>query len=177
MSWLLPVLAAAGLLLAPDHAAGSEEYFIIGPSMGMVHGPGIGSAAVATVDASFGLHLEDEHSWLRPPKYSMLFWASGGARLWVRDQVTAIPYVEAGMFVYLNVGGGYGYLLGGDHPARHTAHLFVGAPLMPALAFWGMKWKGLLIEPYYRPTWTLGEGGGDTFHEWGILVKYVFGEI
>ena len=169
------MIALAVLLPATDAMAENSTYFVIGPSVGMVHGTRIDSAAATSLDATFGFHLEGDRSWVSPPRYSFMLWASGGVRLWHLDDMAAVPYVEAGVNLFLNVGGGYGYLTGGRFNARHTAHLFVGAPIMPALAFWGMKAKGLLFEPYYRPTWTLGKQGGGTFHEWGLLVKYAFG--
>ena len=167
--------ALAVLLTATDAMAENSMYFVIGPSAGMVHGTRIDSAAATSVDATFGYHLEGKRSWVSPPRYSIMLWASGGVRLWHLDDMAAVPYVEAGVNLLLNMGGGYGYLASGKFSACHTAHVFVGAPLMPSLFFWGMKAKGLMFEPYFRPTWILGKQGGAAFHEWGLLIKYAFG--
>jgi hypothetical protein len=90
-------------------------------------------------------------------------WLGGGVRAFENlhgsDRIF-YPYVEAGAWLVLNVGGGYSLGTGGPNGASGF-HLFLGLPfLLPTSSFY--------IEPYYRVLFATS----DALHEVGLLLKW-----
>lgn len=95
-----------------------------------------------------------------------LVWAGGGVRLFenLSSQDRAVlPYVEAGTWLFVNVGVGYTVDVTHGHfaPGRGAGfHVFVGEPIPVVGKFY--------VEPYYRVTYL----GSDALNELGVLLKW-----
>jgi hypothetical protein len=80
------------------------------------------------------------------------------------DERAFLPYLEAGIYLFFNLGGGYTF--GVNSPAADLAgpHLFVGLPL----PIDEVRGDLFYAEPYYRATY----GDAGTLHEAGVFVKW-----
>ncbi len=151
-------------LKAEKTSRGPKNGITLGPSMGWVGGEPIESGI------STGLDISYFHRIVFP----LYFWVSGGARAWIDNgEMPILPYVETGFgVVVLNAGVGYGPGVNTGSEISHNINIFVGlnAPI------WSPK-KGQMfyVEPYYRPTWNLLEGGNTISHEIGGTIKWCLG--
>jgi hypothetical protein len=129
-----------------------KNHVTLGPTFAYAYAPELEGAFVYGVDAAAA--------------YAIL-WAGGGVRVFETfeaDERTVLPYLEVGLWLFVNVGGGYTVDTSG-RGALSGPHFFIGVPI-PAIKD---TLDGLIyVEPYYRATYA--EVG--TLHEGGAFVKW-----
>ncbi len=128
---------------------GPRHDWSLGGSAAYAHRPSLGNGFMYGLDFAYTPTIP--------------LWFGGGVRafdnLRASDRIF-YPYVEAGAWLVLNVGGGYSLGTGGPHGASGF-HLFLGLPfLLPGSSFY--------IEPYYRVLYATS----DALNEVGLLVKW-----
>jgi hypothetical protein len=133
-----------------------EHILTVGPTLAYAHAPRLESALVYGVDVAYTYTL---------------FWGGAGARVFETfeaDERKVLPYVEVGVFLLLNVGGGYTLDTAPRSESLSGPHLFIGLPVPFSKLQRGAKSSFFYAEPYYRATYA--EVG--TLHEGGALVKW-----
>lgn len=169
-----PALIAAVVLAsatASAHHDGKYHYCGAGPSDGIEFCPwewslGLGAAAQRAAGSwGWALGVDLALGKKKPG------WFGGGGRVErLAERTAGAVYVEAGLFVYLNLGGGVSVRFGDS--TRVGPHLFLGVPVpIPPSSGW-LRETRFFIEPYYRPAFLFDHAGEHTtFHEFGLLFK------
>jgi hypothetical protein len=124
----------------------------IGPTLGYAHARDLGGGMVYGVDAAAA--------------YTIL-WAGGGVRLFETFEANerkVLPYLEVGLWLLVNVGGGYTVDLNEDDTNASGPHFFIGVPVPVGKPFDGVAY----LEPYYRATYA----DVGTLHEGGAFLKW-----
>ena len=122
----------------------------VGPSVAYVAGP----------EDGYSLNLDISCTYL-------IFTASSNLKmLQAGDMRVYGPQLEITAWIFVNLGGGAGYLWGTEEGA--VFHLFFGVPFGHPKVFKGKSFFSFgYIEPYYR----LNFFKGDLLHEAGIMLK------
>ena len=102
--------------------------------------------------------------------FQFILWFSGGLKQAFTDRNLFFPYVEAGIWYFITIGGGVSF--GGGEYRGTFANCFIGVPV-PLAPIFGSNTIPLFVEPYFRYNWSL-ENAGRNYYELGIMVKYVF---
>ena len=76
-----------------------------------------------------------------------------------------LPYVEAGLWLVVNIGGGYTIDVTEGETNASGPHLFLGLPLPFRVS---ERESITYCEPYYRATFS----SAGTLHEGGVFVKW-----
>ncbi len=150
---LLPLVLtrqALAHLPVPDHT------FNAGPTFAYAHAPVVDGGFVYGVDVAgtYGL-----------------WWGGVGARVFETfeaDERKVLPYVEAGLFLFLNVGGGYTLDTAPRSASLSGPHFFIGLPVPLAKVQRSASSDLFYAEPYYRATYA----DVGTLHEVGAFVKW-----
>ena len=169
--WVVLGCLMCGLWAVPSVHAGDVPNL---PAAGLVVGPSVAWARVA--DANRLMLGADITGHL------VMLWGSLGTRATVDGPRFIAPYAEAGAWLFANVGVGYSLAIQ-PSGTTHLVHGFLGVPLpiefdelrslvgLARLHNYGTN-AGLVLEPYYRPSFRVAGSPSSVVHEAGVLVKY-----
>lgn len=146
----------------------ARDYYVIGPAVGWINGkPDDPNKLVASFDITYAHIRKERESNFH--FFDKILWVSSGFKYYNTDEKAYLPYLEAGLWFFLNIGVGYSYGFSDENYKKHNINLFFGMPL-PAFL---LKIKlPVFIEPYYRPIYSF-ENKKKT-HEFGIIAKKGF---
>ncbi len=174
----LPLPLLTGILGAALLLPLTARAFVCGggPGQSPFHTFAFGLQGGGAAGADAGGRLGVELGYITGPKglcggRGFPFWASAGAVVDPGSGRTRL-YGEAGSWLFLALGLGYGVAVAGDEGVAHSVHGFVGLPfplhkLLPDRT--EFHW-GLYVMPYYRPTWFAGADPSWS-HEVGLAIK------
>jgi hypothetical protein len=146
------------LTLAVIPSAATEYAIAIGPSFANTSQSGKPSSSVSGLDLTYAINTDF-------PK----IWFSGGLRnISGNGEKISVPYLEMGIWCFVNIGIGYSRMDDGADRSGNAIHLFLGAPVGWPISS-GENGHAIIIEPYYRPTFPL-YGDHNMMNEYGILL-------
>jgi hypothetical protein len=169
---ILPASALAHPVMAfplPLDVSGKNPLVLIGPSLSWSRLRGRNELVVG-MDLTLACQMEVLTKALGHIDlfHFMHGWVSLGATSSIAPDQWVAPYVELGLWLFVNVGVGYGLMNKGDG-WRHGPHLFAGLPITLGDGPTARHW---VIEPYYRHYFSYHPRSTERANEVGLLMKW-----